>query len=188
MFARCVRGRNMRPPSSPSMKVELQPFCQPQMPTVMVPGARWQMSTAGVHFKMPHACSVHMGAPCRAPEGFQRPVCFCSKFRHEVQSNWPMFYFPLSGTFKQGPPSSSQSERGERSRRVICAHARHLATTPNPTLPSCFMGFNLKIADSICKRTPGTVPTIKYISSIREHFVIYHFLGEETRNYAVLSK
>lgn len=115
-------------------------------------------------------------------------LSICSKFRHEVQSNWPMFYFPLSGTFKQGPPSSSQSERGERSRRVICAHARHLATTPNPTLPSCFMGFNLKIADSICKRTPGTVPTIEYISSIREHFVIYHFLGEETRNYAVLSK
>lgn len=47
------------------------------------------------------------------------------------------------------PPQARQMKQASR---VICAHTMHLANTPNPTLQSCFMVFNLKIADSLSKK------------------------------------
>lgn len=126
----------MRPPSLSSMKVELQPCCQPQMPTVMMPGARWQMSTAGVHFKMPHACSFHMGAPCRAPEGFQRPVCFFSQYAQSFGMKCKVigqcFTFLSVGHSSKGhPPPVSQSAANKAGESSV--HTRgtwHLPLTP----------------------------------------------------------
>lgn len=77
-------------------------------------------------------------------------------------------FLSVGHSSKGHPPSTRQMKQAPR---VICAHTMHLANTPNPT----FHSLQFQDCGLIYKRTPGTVPTTKYISGFRQHFKIYHF-------------
>lgn len=137
----------------PCRQWKLQHCCRCRMPTPMIPGARWQMSTPGMHLKMPHARSFRMGDHYPALSN----ICFFSlsqnaqSFSMNCKVIGQCCSFLSVGHSRKGhhPPQARQMKQASR---VICAHTMHLANTPNPTLQSCFMVFNLKIADSLSKK------------------------------------